>query len=275
MPDLHLEAVLTGQSAGDFDLPPTILSAAAVRKLLSDKLAQTRTEDPAPAMLADLAAKAVAAAAKGKVPDGLGKPLVDSELAIREQQAAVSVLEAAVDQANADLRAAFRDNVRVIVTGYLRPAVVDTLATVRKVAPSFANGVPPSEAVGHLSVDAAEAWHVLDGATRRYGAIRVAQFHVEQFGGPGAQPRSGDLFGEFTDPTDPAIWGAHWQSRYLSTWKPWPEGGLERMLWLASLPPHLVGVLTGTEQDALSEVYDETHRNKRPNELIGAYAPNR
>jgi hypothetical protein len=77
------------------------------------------------------------------------------------------------------------------------------------------------------------------------------------------------------DVLHPQVWGERWRGRNVSSWRPGPEGRLERLAWYASLPDGVVFVLRGDEADARAEAYLARTRPPRP--VLGAfggYGPN-
>lgn len=118
---------------------------------------------------------------RGKtVPADLGRKLLRAEDAYEAAEAQLHVLRLAEGTAAGELRNIFDDAATDIVTGHLRPAMAEILATVAELVPKLKGVSDPDALVKLQDTAALKAWGELEVAATRFRQIRGAYEIVYQ-----------------------------------------------------------------------------------------------
>jgi hypothetical protein len=265
---IHAPALIAGHAAGHYQLPEAITTAHTARERVAAALADLRTRQGHVAlgtMVDRLADTFVAAAGRnGALTTTPGAALVTAEAEDHELAASIRVADAALTLASTAFARTIVTNLDAIIAA-LDAAVAETLTAVRAVAPRFTTSIPGPESVPHLPPDVARDRAILAASTDRYQAIRDIQRRCDRLAGG---TDAGGLFAEFPDPS--AVWQGREGGIRLSTWRPWPEQPMERLLWLAALPVGAVRVLPVAEQNRLAIERQKRSTLRRPGDVLGA-----
>ena len=233
-----LSKLLALHDAGHFDLPSELLNRrdAEARMIAAarDVDLALRNANPA-AVRSRIVAAIVDAAGNGELPKGYVEPFLTEQDKLRRLSAEQSILAEARTQLTERTPYVAMRLSETILSDYLRPAMEAALEPVREGA-VVASRVPwsDSRALVRAEAEVREYHELVAVAAEKYRAIRDAQWRVKALAG---QP-SDDAFRIFGELRNmPEIWPQ--RGSWVQTIRgeaPWPEDGLERMVWLVTSP---------------------------------------
>ena len=239
--------------AGHFTLPDEVVDAHRLAHRLTVEVSQPHTDRVHQARERLVAAFTQAAANGAPWPDG--HDVLEAEAADRADKEAFNALERAATAAQANFAGLVSDVADDLIATSLRPAVDRVLEETTQAAKALGAYAAAGNVEQLLTAPKAAraAWIALDALAGRYGVLRKARGVLVRAILNGGQQQVDDtnLFAEIRNLPD--LWPT-WRQR---TQPPWPDGGRERMLWLAG-PDVEVWMPTVAEQDArYREVFAE------------------
>lgn len=258
----QLNNIMAGAEAGHYTLPAALHAALRAEAYVKTQLAEARGRQLALGVLDGtieaLAQEVVDAAGAGKPLADLAERIAQAEAAERLARLEMSVLEMATDAASS--RVIYGTRGATIIAEHLRPALVETLATVRAAAPKLGNVDPARpETALRASEASRKALVAIEDAVVRYQALRRARWAAATLDGGPAHDTAG-WYAELRQPDALNVPLGGPADRPM----PWPEHPAARLIWLATVAAEQTWMPTPAEQDQAFAEWNERTRSKRP-----------
>lgn len=167
-----VDRLLAGYDADAYTLPEELMTARGALRRVQASITNLKAPPDPGLVVGELAAVVTTGSGPIKTAD-IGKRLVDAEAAVEQHAASLHVLRQAEASTASALRNIMETLAEEIVTEHLRPALEETLASVRELAPALGGATSPDELL-RSDEAAREAWFGLDALAGRWRQIRTA-----------------------------------------------------------------------------------------------------